>query len=291
MSMTRATAAGACAMNSGVNKRGGTMSLIAASPPERTSATRSSQACRDGIGVVAVQQTTSDEIRSGARAASQMPIMPPRETPQYAADVMPCSPSRPSTSAASPAIEYGPGGAGERAPGSPCPRSSYLSRRNRLLSTAAWASQTALVAPRGLPSTTTGAPSGPSSRAASRTVPPAGGSDIEEDGLAVALQRDVEPEVPLGLGHGDQRRPPGRLRDRAQHRVRRVGRLLIGEVHPGHQPVEQPAREHGHVEVRCLDAAVRGGQRPGLERDDAVRPVGGGRAPAEAAEGVVAGRG
>ena len=48
----------------------------------RTNAARSSQACREGIGVIAVQQTIREEIRSGALAASQSPIIPPRETPQ-----------------------------------------------------------------------------------------------------------------------------------------------------------------------------------------------------------------
>lgn len=80
--MTHATAAGSRAMKSGVNQRGGIISLVAAIPPERTSATRSSQACRDGMGVIAVQHTTREPIRSGALAASQSPIMPPRDTPQ-----------------------------------------------------------------------------------------------------------------------------------------------------------------------------------------------------------------
>jgi len=82
MFITTATAPGRRAMKSGVNQRGGIISLIAAIPPERTIAARSSQACRDGIGVIAVQQTTREEIRSGALAASQSPIIPPREIPQ-----------------------------------------------------------------------------------------------------------------------------------------------------------------------------------------------------------------
>ena len=82
MSTTKATAAGCRAMKSGVNQRGGTVSLIAAIPPERTSAARSSHDCRDGIGVIAAQHTTREEIRSGALAASHSPVIPPMEMPQ-----------------------------------------------------------------------------------------------------------------------------------------------------------------------------------------------------------------
>ena len=82
MFITAATARGWRAMKSGVNQRGGIISAIAASPCERTSAARSSQACRDGIGVIAVQQAIREEMRSGALAASQSPIIPPREIPQ-----------------------------------------------------------------------------------------------------------------------------------------------------------------------------------------------------------------
>src|ERR1700691_4939563 len=98
---------------------------------------------------------------------------------------------------------------------------------------------------------TTGASSGPSSEETRRT------SDIEENRLALTLQPDVEPELPFRLGHGDERGPPRLRRDGAQHRVLGVGGLLVGEVHPGHYPVEQAAREDGHVQVRRLDAAVR----------------------------------
>ena len=82
MSITAETAPGWRAVKSGVNQRGGIISLIAVIPAERTSAARSSQACRDGIGVIAVQQTISERIRSGALAASQSPIIPPKEIPQ-----------------------------------------------------------------------------------------------------------------------------------------------------------------------------------------------------------------
>ena len=88
-----------------MNQRGGTVSPIAAIPSARTSAARSSHAWRDGIGVIAAQHTTSEEIRSGALAASQSPIIPPREMPQKAAAVTRCSRMRPSTSAPSSAME------------------------------------------------------------------------------------------------------------------------------------------------------------------------------------------
>src|SRR5271166_810197 len=128
------------------------------------------------------------------------------------------------------------------------------------------------------------ASSGPSIEAASRT------SDVEEDGLAVTLQADVEPELPVRLGRRDERGPPRVGANGAQHRVGGVGGLLVGEVHPGHHAVEQAAREYRHVQVRRLDAAFGGGQRTGLERDNAVRAVRRGRAPAEAAEALVSAR-
>jgi hypothetical protein len=82
MSSTNATAAGSRAMKSAVNQRAGIISLIAAIPLERTSAARSSHACPDGMGVIAAQHTTREEIRSGALAASHSPIIPPIEIPQ-----------------------------------------------------------------------------------------------------------------------------------------------------------------------------------------------------------------
>ena len=54
----------------------------AAIPPARTSAARSSHDWRDGIGVIAAQHTTREEIRSGALAASHSPIIAPMEMPQ-----------------------------------------------------------------------------------------------------------------------------------------------------------------------------------------------------------------
>src|SRR5487761_1854180 len=111
MSSTRATASGERAANDGVNHRAGAISRIGAIPSARTSAARSSQACLDGIGTTAVQQTTSESIRSGALAASHSPVIPPSDTPQKAADVIPQAFISSSTSVASSATEYGPGGA------------------------------------------------------------------------------------------------------------------------------------------------------------------------------------
>ena len=81
MSVTVCTAAGSRAMNAAVNQRGTTMSASGAMPSARTRAARSCQACGFGSAVRAAQQTAREVIRSGALAASQMPVIPPRETP------------------------------------------------------------------------------------------------------------------------------------------------------------------------------------------------------------------
>src|ERR1700760_2973040 len=96
---------------------------------------------------------------------------------------------------------YGPGGAGDWAPAGPWPRNSNRSSRNRRPSTSACGSHRPWLVPIEVPRATTGAPSGPSRVAASR-------SDIEEDGLAVALEPDVEaqhgarPGGVAGIGGG-----------------------------------------------------------------------------------------
>jgi hypothetical protein len=86
---TVSTWSGSRARNAGVNQRGTTMSASGAMPCERTSAARSCQACAFGIGVRAAQQTASEVTRSGALAASQMPVMPPSDTPANANRSMP----------------------------------------------------------------------------------------------------------------------------------------------------------------------------------------------------------
>src|ERR1022692_4878342 len=178
-----------------------------------------------------------------------MPIIAPSEIPQYDARSTPKSSSSRRTSAARSPMAYGPGGAGDP----PCPRCSERSSRKPSPSTSNCGSQTSRVVPIELPSTTTGASRGPSREAASltgRLAAAAGGpdfassgvesSDIEEDGLALALQVDIEPEHsgPLRIRLGDQRRPAAGLGDRSQHRVGLVRLGLVGEIDPGHHAVE-----------------------------------------------------
>jgi len=114
-----------------------------------------------------------------------------------------------------------------------------------------------------------------------------GGLQVEEDGLPVALHVDVEPEQAVAARNGDQRVPAVR-RDDLEHRVGRVRGALVGEVDPGHRPVEHAPGEHRHVDVRGLGPAVAERERSGLERDDLERAVVVGLAPAEAAERQVA---
>jgi len=89
MATTVATCPGSLAMNRGVNQRGTTRPASAAMPSLRTRAARSCQACASGMGVSAAQQTAREVTRSGALAASQMPVMPPSETPAKANRSMP----------------------------------------------------------------------------------------------------------------------------------------------------------------------------------------------------------
>src|SRR5487761_1094157 len=173
---------------------------------------------------------------------------------------MPCSSSSASTAAPRSAMLYGPGG-GAGSP-LPWPGSSKRSSRNCPARAGTWASHTPREVPSELPSTSTGSPAGPSSDAARRSGPRAADSDIEEDRLAVALQPDVEPELPETGRPGDESVPSAPFGNRGEHRIGGVRLFLVGEVDPGHHPVEQPAREDGHVQVRCLGAAVAARQRP-----------------------------
>src|SRR3954451_9044699 len=77
-------------------------------------------------------------------------------------------------------------------------------------------------------------------------------SELEEDGLMVTLQVDVE-AVAAVLGGGDQRRAAVGVEAREQ-RIGGVGALLVGEVDPRGDAVQQPAREHGDRHVRRLPA-------------------------------------
>ena len=67
-----------------------------------------------------VQMTISRSTRSGALAASHMPIIPPIDSPKIETRRRPNVSSVAATSVPSSAIEYGPSGAGE----APCPRMS-----------------------------------------------------------------------------------------------------------------------------------------------------------------------
>jgi signal transduction histidine kinase/CheY-like chemotaxis protein len=120
-----------------------------------------------------------------------------------------------------------------------------------------------------------------------RGVTTTGGLQVEEDGLPVALHVDVEPEQAVAARDRDERVPAVR-RDDLEHRVGGVRGALVGEVDPGHRPVEHAPGEHRHVDVRRLGPAVAERERAGLERHDLERAVVVGLAPAEAAEGQVA---
>ena len=65
--------------------------------------------------------------------------------------------------------------------------------------------------------------------------------DVKEDGLALALEVDVEP-VAVVLA-GDQRLARRRVLDRRQHRVGGVGLRLVREVDPRDELLQQPAGE------------------------------------------------
>src|SRR5688572_27991365 len=67
-------------------------------------------------------------------------------------------------------------------------------------------------------------------------------SEPEEGGLMVALEVDVE-AVAAVLRGGDQRRAAIGIEAR-EERVGVVGALLVGEVAPRRDAVQQPAREH-----------------------------------------------
>ena len=124
------------------------------------------------------------------------------------------------------------------------------------------------------PSTSTGwRRAGPSRAAASRTGQ-SSGSDIEEDGLVLALQADVEPEPPGAVGGAAIRvsRRAG-VGERGQHRVGGVGLRLVGESRSGSRPGRA-----GRGRTRTRPGAAPRSARPGWaaagpERDDAVPAV------------------
>ena len=96
-------------------------------------------------------------------------------------------------------------------------------------------------------------------------VEESGGPQMAKKTVSRSPCRRMSKRYPSSAGCGDQR---GRARSGSterEHRVGRVGRRLVGEVDPGHHPVEQAAGEHRHGQVRRLGRAVRPGHRPGLD--------------------------
>src|SRR4051812_32736855 len=119
-----------------------------------------------------------------------------------------------------------------------------------------------------------------------RTVMPAAcraSSDGEEDGLIGALEMDVE-AVAAVLAGRDEGGPGIVVREAGEHRVGGVGLLLVLEVQPRDDLVQEAAGEDRQVDVRGLLAAVRRGHRAGLEREDRPRALDVGAAAPEAAE-------
>ncbi len=87
--------------------------------------------------------------------------------------------------------------------------------------------------------------------------------DVKKCGLALALEVDVEPQVVR-----DQRVAHRGILDRRQQRVGCVGRLLVREVDPREEVLQQPTGENDDVDVRRVR---RGGARlDGVEAELAV---------------------
>src|ERR1700759_2364403 len=78
-------------------------------------------------------------------------------------------------------------------------------------------------------------------------------SDVEEHGLTLPLQADVEdidrPAVPH-LAARDQGLPPLRLLDDVEYGIGGIGCLLVAEVHPRRQAKIDPARHDPEIQVR-----------------------------------------
>src|SRR3954470_7183942 len=113
------------------------------------------------------------------------------------------------------------------------------------------------------------------------------GSDVEEHGFALALKADVEHvddcAVAL-LALGDQRLAPHRRLDHVQHRVLRVRRGFVSEVHARGEPDVDAASRKPQVDVRRHRLAPGPARDPArldsLERVNAGLEVGPGPAPA-----------
>src|SRR3712207_3180506 len=111
-------------------------------------------------------------------------------------------------------------------------------------------------------------------------------SHIEEHGLLLTLQIDVKTEGAVEWV-GDQRRAQLRVLDRREHRVGRVGLLLVGEVDPCDDLPEQPAREDRDVDVRRLGPIVGAGDGTWLDGQELVTAVDVRRAAPKAGEALL----
>src|SRR5438874_357533 len=99
-------------------------------------------------------------------------------------------------------------------------------------------------------------------------------SDVEERGLARALQDDiktVDHHFASRLTVGQQGCAPV-TRHALQDRVTGVGRLIL-KVQPRHEVVEQPARKYGDADVRSLHALPIEWDRSRLDRLEPVTAI------------------
>src|SRR5215204_995553 len=93
-------------------------------------------------------------------------------------------------------------------------------------------------------------------------------SGLEEDGLVVALQADVEDVG--SVSHRARDEGLARLgRNEGEDRVGGVCRLVL-EVDAGKKPAQDAAREHPDIEMRRLHHAVRAGHAPRLHGVEGV---------------------
>src|ERR1039458_937126 len=123
--------------------------------------------------------------------------------------------------------------------------------------------------------------------------PPEGvcGSGDKEHALVVTLEVDIEAVAALVRLGGHPGADGGF--EEGEHRIDRIGILLVGEVHTCDEALHQPAGEDRYLDVRCEHEMWLPGylDRPGLERSEAVPPVGVGERPGKPGpSGLDAGR-
>src|SRR6185437_14966492 len=99
-------------------------------------------------------------------------------------------------------------------------------------------------------------------------------SDIEEDGLAVALQDDVEAidarALLASLRQSQKRAPRGAVLDGAQHGIAVVGGAAIGEIEPRDEMLQETAGEYRHVDMRRLQRVAAARHRARAQRLEAI---------------------